>query len=208
MKRKTIAAGLLSGMTLAGVGLAEPTATTGDDGQFCMSADLGIVPAKVTYSNGYSRSMLGQFGKVTLWRIEGPNFQPHDYRIKYNMFPLETDTTGRDTVWDWATDLPDLYVIEASGETFRAEGTRTMTDEEPTQVTMDITVLGRETHVFKGCAYEVMKLKVVHGEAGKPYSEALILYDPELWTGFGSELHRLDGSPAEIVEPLDFVTTR
>ena len=208
MMRYAIAAGLLAGVTLAGAALAEPKVTTGADGQACMSADLGIVPAKVRYSNGYIRTLLGQFGNVVVSRNEGPNFQPFEYRAKFSIFPLLTDTTGRDSVWDWTTDLPNLYVIEANGETFHAEGTRTMTDGEPVPVSVDITVLGREVVEFNGCPYEVMQLKLEHGESGKKVSETFTSYDPELWTSFRTEQHPLDGSAGEVIEPIEFVTTR
>ncbi len=208
MTRIRFATGILAGLALAGAGLAEPKATTGTDGQDCMSADLGIMPARVTYTNGQTRILLRQSGKVSVWQIESPDHQPFEYRAKFSFFALTMGNADSNSVWDWSTSLPDLYAIEATGKAFLAEGTRTMTGKQPIPVLMEVLVLGREEIEFKGCVYQVMQLKIVHTEAGKPVSETLMSYDPELWMSFRTERRPKNGSPVEITEPIEIVTTR
>ncbi len=192
----------MSGL-LAGPVQAEPEITKGLDGQDCMSADLGIIPAQLTYEDGMRMALLGQSRKVLVWASTSDKGVRAKIRNKYGLFPLEAGTT----VYDWTTALPDAYAIEASGETFRGQGTYSVTGKEPAPYEMHVTVLGRESVEFNGCPYEVMRLEVVHWFDGKRGNRVLLSYDPELWISFRSEVEQADGS-VKVWVPVEIKTIR
>lgn len=208
MKMKVIAAGLCVASLLAGEGRAEPEVTMGTNGQNCMSADLGIVPARVTFDDGSVVSLLGQSGKVLVRRLEQPKVRPYEMRSKFGFYPLEISMSHGRTTYDWETDLVALVAIEASGATFRADGTMTEPGKEPTQIAMEISVDGRETVEFGGCAYEVLRVTVAHFRNGKQTHVALVSYHPDLWMSFRTERRPADGSAPVITQPLDISTIR
>lgn len=180
---------VMAGLSAAPV-QAEPEVTKGLDGQDCMSADLGIIPARLTYDNGASQALLGQSRKVLVWASTSDKGERFKIRNKYGLFPLEVGSV----VYDWTSALPDAYAIEASGETFRGVGTYTVKGREPAPYEMHVTVLGRDSVAFNGCPYEVMQLEIVHWFDGKPGNRVLMSYDPELWISFRTEVEQADGS--------------
>jgi hypothetical protein len=206
--RVTMVLGLCGLVAAPGVAVAEVALTKGSSGQACMSADLGIVPGHVTMDNGQEITLLGQSGKVLVRRIRSPKVEPVEMRSKFGLYPLTFSTSKGDTVWTWETDLPALDDIEASGETFLAQGTSTAPGQEPISVAMEITVGDRETIEFMGCIYEVMQVTVLHSRGGKPTHEALISYHPDLWMSFRTETRPVDGGEVTVVMPTEIATIR
>jgi hypothetical protein len=203
-----MALALCGSVAAPGVLAAEVALTKGSAGQACMSADLGIVPGHVTMDNGQESTLLGQSGKVLVRRIKSPKAEAVEIRSKFGIYPLEFSTSKGDTVWTWETDLPALDAIEASGETFLAQGTSTAPGQEPVSVAMEITVGDRETVEFMGCIYEVMQVTVLHSRGGKPTHEALVSYHPDLWMSFRTETRPVDGGEVTVIMPTEIATIR
>ena len=204
----TMILGLGGALATTGAVVAEVALTKGSAGQACMSADLGIVPGHITMDNGQELALLGQSAKVVVRKVKSPKAEPFEIRSKFGLYPLEWSTSTGMTVWDWETDLPALDVIEASGQTFLAQGISTAPGKDPVSVAMEITIGDRETIEFKGCSYEIMQVTILHSRDGKPTHEALISYHPDLWISFRTETRPVDGSAPKVVMPVDIVTIR
>jgi hypothetical protein len=136
--------GLGGALATTGAVVAEVALTKGSAGQACMSADLGIVPGHITMDNGQELALLGQSAKVVVRKVKSPKAEPFEIRSKFGLYPLEWSTSTGMTVWDWETDLPALDVIEASGQTFLAQGISTAPGKDPVSVAMEITIGERD----------------------------------------------------------------